>query len=346
MFHPVRFKRFKEKYNNLRILTKEPKKFYDWYLQWRSFPVVDWISAAEHFKAKDFHSASKLYKKGLVRRKGHKASVCARFDYAYCLYRLGKSDEAVSELNIIISSKNSIRDAFILLSSIYLYKGDNASALEVLNRGRENFKGDVKLLCSYAHCLMNSNAKKIEFLDVKKELDEQRRALPLDSDGLNLVDAALARYEMIHGKQEIGDRLLARMLAAGAAPIELIILRGDRLIEKGRIQLGRDQYSRALEKSPQNPKPMLALAKSYLICGHEEPLKAVQLATAACTLSSWKDVEALKVLAEANRINGDCDGAELFDSRASSLCSIANLKLDSIENVVEEIEKLRELCYN
>ena len=325
-------------------LVKHPELFVKWWSRWRTVPVIDWIKAAQCFRERDFHTASKLYAAGLKRNSRHRAALCARFDYAYSLYRLGRLDEAKEQLRVITKRDGKLRDAYLLLASIELTTGDATDAIHTLQRAVDIFAEDSKVASAYAHALMTANAPKPMIMEAKAKLESQREQLPLESPQVELIDAALARFEILYGNQDLGDRLVSRVLAGGRAPIEIILLRGEKLLEKNRILLAREQFTRAMRKSPSNPRSPMLLARSYLRDGaFKDTTRAVQLATLACNLSRWNDVECLYVLSEAYRESGEFDASELVENRASILSSTHELSFDEIQKTSLEVERLRSM---
>ena len=77
-----------------------------------------WIKAAELYKRSEYALAAKSYLKGIKKYPEHKASSCARLDYAYCLYKLYKYEEAITELEYLVEKEVQIREVYSLLARI------------------------------------------------------------------------------------------------------------------------------------------------------------------------------------------------------------------------------------
>ncbi len=318
----------------------KPHLIIGWWKLWKTLPVTDWIRGAELFKAADFKKASFYYARGLKAKPNHKAANCARLDYAYCLYQLNDLKESIRELEKLAAGGANLKDALLLLAKLQLVTGKNRDALHTMKRCLSIFGDDVQVALCYAHVMYESDSPAQSMKLVKDFVNTFREKLSLDDPMHVAVDTALAYYECLFGDEEVGERLLSRALASGVAPFEAILLRGERWIQQGRVQQGRDQIERAAKCCPADPRPYLRLAESYLLEGElHEPEYAVQLATVACKSSNWENEECLEVLRDAYIALEDRDMVELIDSRLAKISPEKHIS--QLPAPGEEFAKLR-----
>lgn len=316
----------------------------DWVRRWHTLPVRDWIRAAVAFEAGNFHLAADLYRRGLDRKPHHPAAGHARFDYGYCLYRLGRLGEARTVLTETISANNRLRDAYLLLARVHLIFGHNRSALQTLKRCVELLPDDISALSSYFHLMVSSGIDSSRLAIIRDELLQHKVKLPLDDFGQEQIDGCLAAYELKYGNRQRGERLLARVLASGRAPYDVILLRGEQFLSEGRIIQAREQFARAARIAPRDPRPFMFLAKAYMA---ESPFQeiewALQSATTACRLSSYENAECISTLVRAYELNGENDVALLFIERMRDLPSTRQLSIEQMMTFKKELQRLRHL---
>ena len=303
-------------------LSRRPRLLLEWYRLWGTFPVSSWIHAAHYFQEGDFRTALEYYERGLNEHPAHRAAQCARLDISYCRYRLDQLEEAIDDLTSLTAGGVPLKDAYLLLAKIYHLLGRPLAAVSTLSRALELFPSDSQVSCAYMHLALST----IPTADVVEELKELLIAIKRDTALEDLrqihIDAALAHFEVRCGDAELGDRILARVLATGHAPFEAVVLRAERLLEQQRIIPAREQLARALAAMPRSSHPARLLAESYLVEGIlYEPEWARQLATVACTTSHWQDSRCLDVLIRAVEACGDFATAELYRARHKALTS-------------------------
>lgn len=302
-------------------LPKRIKETVRWYRIWRSWPVKEWVRAASLFRDGEFRYAVSYYRLGLQERPKHRAAPSAKLDLAYCLYRLDEFQEALDILDQLILLPHGLREAHLLKSRILAILDQPEAALEVLENYLEREPEDIKALIEFLHTAVFAGAADERLAKVRGKLIQAQRRLPLEHRANGGIDAALAHYELKHGSSGKGDKLLARVLAGGVPPVEAVVLRGERLLELGRLQQCREQLSRAIKAAPKNPRPVVLLAQSYLRKNGSDfnPAWAVSLAECACKLSHWTSRQCLAVLAAACEANNEKEKAELFWERLKKL---------------------------
>ncbi len=302
--------------------VKRPGLVIEWYKLWGTLPVSSWIAAAHHFQDGDFKLALACYERGLASNSNHPAAPCARLDAAYCRYRLDDLELAVEGLTVLINGESRLKDAFLLLSKIHALLGRPLSAESVMSRAKELFPNEWQVLVLFIHLGLNQGFPEDSIGEAFDMLVATKRDIPLEDPRQAAIDTAIAHFEIRCGDTELGDRLLARVLATGRAPYEAVLLRGERLIEQGRIVPGREQLARAMAGLPRSSRPAMLLASSYLLEGtFFEPEYAKQMASTACTISHWQDVTCLEILVKAYEAVNEDSVAQLFKSRAASLPS-------------------------
>ncbi len=325
------YSRFQQ--NSFVWLAARPHLAFDWIRMWKSLPVLSWIRAANAFVEGDFTVASSFYEQGLSRNLRHPARHCARLDYAYCLFRLGRIVDASEELESLISEGAMLKNAYLLLARLQHVQGASLSALSTICEYLENFPEDVQALAAYIHISGQCRIRLPKLTQVKGELQALKSKFLLDDHRQLIIDAALAHYEVRFGDRAVGERLLARVLATGQAPTEAVLLRGEAFLEVGRIEQARQQLERAFRMSPQNPIAPRLLAETYLVPGDfSEPTWAVQLSELSCQLSAWKNARCLEVLSRAYEASGEDIGAELVDARLTTSLTADGHSFKSMES--------------
>ena len=325
-------------------LLSELGLYSDWIRRWHTLPVRDWIRGATAFETGNFQLAAECYRRGLEKRPGHVAASHARFDYGYCLYRLGRLPEARTVLTETISTNNRLRDAYLLLARVHLIFGHNRSAMQTLKRCVELLPGDISAMTSYFHLLVSCGYDSARLNLLREELIRNKSKLPLDDFGQEQIDGCLAAFELKYGNRQKGERLLARVLASGRAPYDVILLRGELFLADNRIIQAREQFARAARVAPRDPRPFMFLAKTYMAESPFQELEwALQSATTACRLSSYENAECVSTLVRAYELNGETDVALLFIEKMRELPSTRQLNIEQMLTFKKELQRLRHL---
>lgn len=318
-----------------------PRLLLGWWKLWGSMPVIDWIRAAELFKAGNFRRAVYYYERGIQRNAGNPAVYCAKLDHAYCIYQLGEVLEAEGLLKKLTVS-SPLKDAYLLLAQLQLALGKTMEAIATMERALSLFPRDLQVALCYGHIVFESETPAPTMKSVGDFLKTFRDGLSINSPMHVALDAALATYEIYFGDEQFGERLLSRSLASGVAPFEAIMLCAERCMDQGRVTQARDQFERAAKVSPKDPRPYLSLAESYLRDSEEfQPSYAMQLATIACKLSSWQNPKCLEILRQASLVMRDADMVELIDARLRSLSPTGMKEFQQLE--VEQPKTVKNL---
>ncbi len=299
-----------------------------WYRMWRCMPIPAWIKAAQCFRREDFIKAIRLYDEGLNRNPVHPAADSARFDLAYCHYRLDQFGSALAALRPLIKKEAQIRDAYLLFGRILQVLGRASSAAEVLEKALRLFPGDSLVLAALLQAALESSFSISRIKRIRHKVLSAKADSQTDSKYQSHMEAALARYEFCFGNEYTAQRLLTGVLSSESVCFEGVLLYGERLVASGNIEQGRQQLERALKLSPRDPRPFQQLALSYLYPNDDyQPARAVSLAEAACRASHWQNSAALSILAAACEANGEKAKAQLFYALRNKLPSIMELRV-------------------
>lgn len=313
-------------------LLSRPKLIVEWYRMWQTLPVTPWLRAADAFINKDFKLAVEYYQRGLAKKPNHPARHCAVMDLAYCRYRTGGLEEANELLSSLTSQSVALRDAYLLQAKISDFFGKAESALQIVSDGLMLFPDDLKLMLAYLHTSLFNGLYHARLGEIREHILTLKRTLLLDDDRQVLIDSALAHYELRCGDGEGAERMIARVLATGRAPHEIVLLRGERLLAQRRVLQAREQLGRVMRMAPRNPRPVRLLAESYLLPEEfHEPDYAEQLATLACKMTNWKNVECVDLLSRVYDEKGDTSTAELLGERCRGLKLAVELEREQVE---------------
>jgi len=325
-------------------IISSPALLWSWVKVWQTVPVLSWVKAAQSFRNKDFRTALFYYEKGLRRRKDHPAAMCAKFDLAFCYYRLGKLEEAVAILAELVSGKNCPRDPYLLLASIHRSLGNLEVAAGILRRCKGQFARDMQVSVRLADVLLEIGESTKELQQLFVFLKRRRSELLLSDPKQSLLDTVIANYEIHHGQAVAGLQLLGRVIASGTAPYEAYILRAELYLQEGRVLSARELLRKAMLLSPRNPRPLVLLSQSYChVSGFAEPTWALDLAVEAVKLSAYRNVDALAAAVTASLICNETDMADLYQERLNSLRVTQQINLDTIRHALEHVERLRSL---
>jgi len=321
------------------VVIRRVKEYVRWYKYWGTLPVPAWVQAAEQFREKNFLKASKRYRVGLRKSASHPAANSARFDLAYCYYKQGKYDLALEQLSTLIDKRVTIKEAYLLYSRIKTALGLIVSAKKAVALCEQLFPDDAQVLSCLTHATINTNGSSEEILLLKRKLIGIKRDLELEDNLALHVDTALAHLEIRFGDIKKGERILARVLATGAAPYEAILLRGERFLELGRLGVARQQLNKAMSVCPNDPRPICLIARSYLRVGKDyKPDWALQLAQAACKASHWQNSDCLSVLARAYEAQGEDSYASLLLEKVKELPSTKELDISFFSGNLEPLK--------
>lgn len=321
------------------MVLRRAREYVRWYKYWGTLPVPAWVQAAELFREKSFIKASKRYRVGLRKSSNHPAANSARFDLAYCYYKQGEYELALEQLSILIQKRVTIKEAYLLFARIKTALGLILSAKKAVTLCEQLFPNDAQTLSCLTHATVNTNGSKEEVLNLKRKLLSVKRELELEDTLALHIDTALAHLDIRFGDMQRGERTLARVLATGTAPYEAVLLRGERLLEQGRLTAAREQLGKAMSACPNDPRPITLIARSYLRVGKDyKPVWAKQLAEAACKASRWENSDCLSVLARAYEAQGEDSYASLLLEKVKILPSTKELDISFFQGSLEQMK--------
>lgn len=318
----------------------------EWWKLWKSLPVFSWIKASECYRKGEYKKAAELYLLGMEKKPNHKAIDCACLDYSYCLYKLSRYEESISQLELLLEKAVVIEEVYTLLVKQYRILGLSHLSTEVLEKARVLIPESVNLRSLALEVAIENEPNLQTILALKSDVERAREKLPLDDHRMLLVDSALAHFEFAHGDLSLADQMIARLLATSKAPYEVHLMRAERFVENGRIFHAREQLRNASRLRPRDPRADLLLAKSYLLPGSFcEPKWALDLSLQACKKTNWQNPECLISLAKSHEILDDNEQAEVFYSYASRIQMTRNINIKSVSHAKLEVEKLQQLIH-
>ena len=328
---------------NLRIICKI-SLWGRWWSAWGTLPVWSWIFAARSFRDGDFRTAAANYERGLSKYPNHVAAESARFDYSYCLYRLGEHHKAADELAILTDKGSSIAESYLLRSEILMTIGRAAEAVFILQKARKRFPKHARIAVCLMFALIEAGESSEEILELRDGLLAHRAAASLDDPIVGHINTAIASFELNYGTPSIGERLLARVIASGSCSVEAVVIRASWLLRTGNFAQARRLAARAVEAAPRQPLAYSVLATSLLAIGSPSDKRwALQLAQTACKLSAWENAKYLEVLERAYRAVGEADAADLIAERGRAISFRQQLVVENIDNIETEVSRLQSL---
>lgn len=331
------------------MLNLNPKLIWDWCKAWKTWPVLDWIKAAELYRSASFQEARDLYLRGLERHPFHPASSCARLDLAYCYFKLEKFAEAEELLKTVMAQAPSMRECYLRLAHLQSWTGHYLEAAWTLRRAIREIDVDEEIVTHFLFTILDNGGPHYLLKEALRELSRlssEERSKPR----LQLASARLALFRAersdssVSSKQSELDKARAELhrLASGAdAPFEAVIVYAELLIEEGRIAHARQQLRRALSVAPKHPRVLSLLASSYLKEGaFYNPEYAKQLATSASQNTAWRGPREMHILAEAYIATGDRLGALTIAHKAKDAGSKLLGTYRHVKSLDQLIEKL------
>lgn len=321
-----------------------PKSWLAWVKHWHSLPVLSWLAGAHYFREGDYELASRHYLKGLRAHSRHRAASCARLDYAYCLYRLGKWMEAKEELQELVCGDTKLKLAYLLLAKIELLTSQPNSAIRVLESCLKFFPDDVQVITRLAHAMTEAGDIEDSFDYIRAMLARLKSRLPIDDPQTTPVDTAICTVELARGNLAYAQHLLSRVLAAENAPIEASLLKAELLLQCARVVQARKLAVRVMYEAPRDPRAPLLIARSYLSPPNlSEPTWAVQMAEIACRLTFWQNTKCMETLACAYKMAGREDSSELLIERTMVLQQVKEINLETIKEIENSVKLLQDI---
>ncbi len=167
----------------------------------------------------------------------------ARFDRAVALRRLKRRDEAIAELQTLISQGRSTASVMLAMAMLYTELGDVAAAEEWLSRGVAVHPAHAGLLKEIAHM---GWMRGLSLEQACAPLAAALRNRPADID----LASAYADFHSRAGRHEVAERALRSAIAAGAAPGRLLAGIAGLLDEQSKSQGAVDTAEQAFALDP------------------------------------------------------------------------------------------------
>lgn len=306
----------------LRLLSDSLK----WYKKWGGKPVFPWISAAKAYRLRDFSKAERLYEKGLLKNKKHKAYVNALLDLSFCKYKLRKVKEAENILREAVSLQPSLLEGWLRLGKLLLWVGKPNSAYKSLYEILPKFPESEELwgITLYAGTLTKSEDV-LSLLEVRPP--KGNSAVP---------SIALSLADMVFGDKYSGRLVLTKLCSSDNPPIEALHGISEVLLSEENYGMAKHFLRRALYSSPENPTTLSLLSEVYL----EERSSyeyAVQLAQQSCQVSGWQSPIFMNQLVRAHLAMGDRGSALLVASRALEITDEEFSEREDLSKLVTEL---------
>lgn len=294
------------------------QKCLNWSNSWGGLPCIYWIKAAEAYSREKFNDAIELYEKGLEKYSNHPARFSAQMDLAYAYFKTGNVEKSVENLKSILRQIPDSKEAYIRLAYIYCWNGADSEAMWLLRNANKKFPDDMRIF--YLFLLALSESKAPQYLLEEIQAIETLKS----SDSLSACNNALVKY--LTGFHKEGRNLLTAAACNENALLGVKIVLAKILIHEGKECLARLHLNHALKISPEYPRTLSLLAKTYFMeyqqNQSDESLNfALQLAIKAAQNSFWNSPRELHILAEIYHAFGDKASALLMASKAQDLYS-------------------------
>jgi predicted Zn-dependent protease len=285
----------------------------EWIKRWRTWPVKEWLEAAQHYRAARYDQAQELYKKGLAAHPTSPARINALLDLSHCAFRLKNFDQAETSLREAVAVNPRERETYVRLARLQLWLGYATEAAWTMRECLSKVSVDPELVTIFITAVVESGG--VSYL-----VDEARDALNLlhyELEAYPRLEVARVRLELLTAEAESARDELAKLASLDRGPFDAVVAYAQLLLDEGKTAYARHHLHRALIVSSENPRVLRLLANSYLKEGvFFEPEYAVQLATAACQCTGWKGIHEMHALAEAYALSGDKMSALLIATKA------------------------------
>lgn len=298
-------------YEKLKVYVK-------WWKTWRSLPVREWVKGATLYREGKFSAAEQWYGRGLARFPHHPAAHTARLDYAYCLFKSGKLNDAEEQLRRTISQNPTSREAHLRLARLQSWCGCSLEAAWTVRRALQHVPADADLIATYLMAVVENGGPGY----LVREASNMAAKLLTEPETHLRLETALIHLALFRGRKSDSLQRLREISSQPKAPFDAVVLLASQLLDQGNIANARHHMRRALSVAPNHPRVLSLLAMSYLKPGiFHNPHFAVQLATESCKSTQWRSPRDMHVLAEAYRANDDKMAALLIASRAKEVGS-------------------------
>jgi tetratricopeptide (TPR) repeat protein len=239
--------------------------------------------------------------------------VSALLDLSHCLFRTRKFDEAEGCLRQAVLASPGERETYVRLARLQLWLGYATEAAWTIRSCLQRISPDPELISIFVTAVVESGG--VSYL--VREAKEHLSSVHVETDAYPRLEVAKARFEMLVGDRAAARERLAGLAALDKGPFDAVVAFAEVLMAEGKIAYARHHLHRALIVSPEHPKVLTLLARSYRDEGvFYEPDFAVQLATKACQTTAWKGIHEMHMLAQAFAVCGDKVSALLIASKA------------------------------
>lgn len=285
----------------------------DWIGSWGSMPVRPWIKAAQAYRAGNFDRAIDLYRSGLAKYPTSPARVNALLDLSHCLFRLRRFEEAEQTLRQASVAAPGEREVYLRLARLQLWLGHFAEAAWTVRSCLQKVGPDPELTTIFLSAVVEGGGAP----HLVQEAKELLKDLHYEPEAFPRLEVARLRLELILCDSVAARDELGKLATADKGPFDAVVSFAQVLLSEGKLAYARHHLHRALSVSPEHPRVLRLLARSYLETGiFFEPDYAVQLALKACQATGWKGVREMHVLAQAYVASGDKISALLIASKA------------------------------
>jgi tetratricopeptide (TPR) repeat protein len=303
----------------MRVLTRFRSKFNlykEWIRMWKSLPVESWIQGAELYKGARYEEAIEFYLKGLKAHPLNPARAGALLDLAHCYYKLKRFCEAEQYLRQVIVAFPNEREGYVRLARLQLWLGLASEAAWTIRSCLQKISPDPELVTLFVTAVVETGGVAYFLSDAREMLAN----LHCEREAYPRLEVAKARFEMLLGESESARDELAKLAALDRGPFDAVVSFASVLLEEGKTAYARHHLHRSLIVSPEHPKVLRLLARSYLTNGpFFEPEYAVQLAVRACQSTAWQGIHEMHTLADAYALSGDKVSALLAASKAKEV---------------------------
>lgn len=306
-----------------------------WWQTWRTLPVLQWVRAAQLYRAGQFEKAETFYLQGLAKRPNHPARFSARLDLAYCLFKARKLTEAEEHLTEVIAQSPNLREAHLRLARLQLWLSRPGDAAWTLRRALQRIPVDSELAALFLIAVIESDGPSY----LLKEATTFAKHVSQDGDSSDLLKVAHARLLVHRGERSRGKALLRDLALQNNALFEGVVAFAEVLIDDGEVVEGIRHLRRALQVTHDHPRVLTLLAEAYLKESElYNPDFSRQLATTACQTTNWCAPKEMHMLAEAYLRSGDKMSALIIASKAKETGS----RLMSAYPEVRDLDRLIE----
>jgi tetratricopeptide (TPR) repeat protein len=290
--------------------------YLNWWKNWKTLPVKQWILAAKAYKVQDYSKAIELYRKGIEKNTNHPAICFARLDLAYCLLKKAEYSQAEFQLRQVIYNKTHSKRAYKKLLALYMHIGNYLEASWCARRALDEFPTDPVIQSYFIFSVIENGGPANLILEIEK----LKNVVSNSKDDIALRYTAQAVYELNTGFKNKASKIFAHVLLQKKVPYETYLYYGSMLLAEGEVMLARRYLRQALRLEPSYPKIIRLFAESYLKPGPlYRPEFAMQLATTAAQQTNWQNPWCLHVLAEAYKKSGNNMAALITATKAKTI---------------------------